>query len=131
MAKSYEESAGGRGLTRRNTRASTDTKYPELGQLLPNKGSEHLLSNSKEADSTYHQPVQTTSTKKGMQPLTAPGSVHKVVVNVTGFCKAQGSRRMVLSAIVLFLVVYLIQICLLYTSPSPRDATLSRMPSSA
>ena len=25
----------------------------------------------------------------------------------------------------------LIQICLLYTSPSPRDATLSRMPSSA
>ena len=26
---------------------------------------------------------------------------------------------------------YLILICLLYTSPSPRDATLSRMPSSA
>ena len=26
---------------------------------------------------------------------------------------------------------YLLQICLLYTSPSPRDATLSRMPSSA
>ena len=25
----------------------------------------------------------------------------------------------------------LIDICLLYTSPSPRDATLSRMPSSA
>ena len=28
-------------------------------------------------------------------------------------------------------VSYLIAICLLYTSPSPRDATLSRMPSSA
>ena len=27
--------------------------------------------------------------------------------------------------------VYGIGICLLYTSPSPRDATLSRMPSSA
>ena len=27
--------------------------------------------------------------------------------------------------------VHLIQSCLLYTSPSPRDATLSRMPSSA
>ena len=25
----------------------------------------------------------------------------------------------------------LIEVCLLYTSPSPRDATLSRMPSSA
>ena len=27
--------------------------------------------------------------------------------------------------------VYSLQSCLLYTSPSPRDATLSRMPSSA
>ena len=26
---------------------------------------------------------------------------------------------------------YIFEICLLYTSPSPRDATLSRMPSSA
>ena len=25
----------------------------------------------------------------------------------------------------------LVEVCLLYTSPSPRDATLSRMPSSA
>ena len=32
------------------------------------------------------------------------------------------------SGIVLFAVLYT---CLLYTSPSPRDATLSRMPSSA
>ena len=30
-----------------------------------------------------------------------------------------------------FTVSYLSFICLLYTSPSPRDATLSRMPSSA
>ena len=29
------------------------------------------------------------------------------------------------------LTVELAEICLLYTSPSPRDATLSRMPSSA
>ena len=28
-------------------------------------------------------------------------------------------------------LVNLLPICLLYTSPSPRDATLSRMPSSA
>ena len=31
----------------------------------------------------------------------------------------------------LFLVVVPYTTCLLYTSPSPRDATLSRMPSSA
>ena len=30
-----------------------------------------------------------------------------------------------------FVFLTLIVICLLYTSPSPRDATLSRMPSSA
>ena len=35
-----------------------------------------------------------------------------------------------LSIIILDLLIY-IQHCLLYTSPSPRDATLSRMPSSA
>ena len=28
-------------------------------------------------------------------------------------------------------ITFLIEDCLLYTSPSPRDATLSRMPSSA
>ena len=28
-------------------------------------------------------------------------------------------------------IVYVANLCLLYTSPSPRDATLSRMPSSA
>ena len=27
--------------------------------------------------------------------------------------------------------IHILRICLLYTSPSPRDATLSRMPSSA
>ena len=31
----------------------------------------------------------------------------------------------------LFFLTELVTICLLYTSPSPRDATLSRMPSSA
>ena len=30
-----------------------------------------------------------------------------------------------------FLVFEMVWLCLLYTSPSPRDATLSRMPSSA
>ena len=37
----------------------------------------------------------------------------------------------VLSAIILLSVLGLYMTCLLYTSPSPRDATLSRMPSSA
>ena len=37
---------------------------------------------------------------------------------------------MLITTVVLFIFV-LGGICLLYTSPSPRDATLSRMPSSA
>jgi len=36
-----------------------------------------------------------------------------------------------LAGIMLGSIVLLSQVCLLYTSPSPRDATLSRMPSSA
>ena len=39
--------------------------------------------------------------------------------------------QIVLYTIILFLVSLFPYICLLYTSPSPRDATLSRMPSSA
>ena len=31
----------------------------------------------------------------------------------------------------LLVLPYMVPTCLLYTSPSPRDATLSRMPSSA
>ena len=46
------------------------------------------------------------------------------IVNLTEHLKTHkkdfGSRRGLLS-----------MVCLLYTSPSPRDATLSRMPSSA
>ena len=38
---------------------------------------------------------------------------------------------MYISAMIGFLVVALAQVCLLYTSPSPRDGLLSRMPSSA
>ena len=34
-------------------------------------------------------------------------------------------------AVLFLFVVMMLDICLLYTSPSPRDATLSRMPSSA
>ena len=36
-----------------------------------------------------------------------------------------------IGAVLYFMLVLMLQACLLYTSPSPRDATLSRMPSSA
>ena len=41
------------------------------------------------------------------------------------------STRAILAALAVFGLTGLALNCLLYTSPSPRDATLSRMPSSA
>ena len=48
--------------------------------------------------------------------------------------KADNAFMMICTALVLFMTIPGIALfygCLLYTSPSPRDATLSRMPSSA
>ena len=42
----------------------------------------------------------------------------------------QWTRRIIALTAVFFVIAWP-KICLLYTSPSPRDATLSRMPSSA
>ena len=43
-----------------------------------------------------------------------------------------GGKELIITSIFLVISVFLVaKICLLYTSPSPRDATLSRMPSSA
>ena len=42
-----------------------------------------------------------------------------------------GTNRAVIVSVINDEVIHVISGCLLYTSPSPRDATLSRMPSSA
>ena len=41
------------------------------------------------------------------------------------------ARRKIRAALLIFTFNVLFGICLLYTSPSPRDGLLSRMPSSA
>ena len=41
-------------------------------------------------------------------------------------CAAQRQK-----GVALFIVITLVMLCLLYTSPSPRDLSTSRMPSSA
>ena len=63
-----------------------------------------------------------------------PGKIQKTDVSViNGVINAIGSEIPDVGEIIdaegLFLIPGII--CLLYTSPSPRDATLSRMPSSA
>ena len=49
---------------------------------------------------------------------------------ITAFLESMNATRWGLLGIIL-VGVELVTGCLLYTSPSPRDATLSRMPSSA
>ena len=53
------------------------------------------------------------------------------IIVKTGLLKGEDSK--VISKIVLYLVIpcVIINACLLYTSPSPRDRSVSRMPSSA
>ena len=53
---------------------------------------------------------------------------HKDIVNTVMGCRPVSSR---LTTIRPRAVPFNITICLLYTSPSPRDMTISRMPSSA
>ena len=45
--------------------------------------------------------------------------------------EGQSSFTAILSILLIIVSFTLVDFCLLYTSPSPRDATLSRMPSSA
>ena len=52
-------------------------------------------------------------------------------VNIMDFCNAFNAETQNAEKGVPLPVVINVYDCLLYTSPSPRDATLSRMPSSA
>ena len=58
------------------------------------------------------------------------GTAANAQVNLTAETASPGSAPGV-SVISLSEVAAKYNVCLLYTSPSPRDATLSRMPSSA
>ena len=53
------------------------------------------------------------------------------MLTLIGVCIGLTSIRFALDGRYEFAIIAIIIACLLYTSPSPRDATLSRMPSSA
>ena len=88
--------------------ASTEYKYAEDGTAGLSFLDGDVL-DSLNSVHNYELPIQTISRQNG---VTLGGSV-------TDFMFNAGQSR------------FLPETCLLYTSPSPRDATLSRMPSSA
>ena len=63
----------------------------------------------------------------GTPLLAGPGAIVTTMLYVQ---KSEGNDQLAALAIAIFAVHFLIG-CLLYTSPSPRDGLLSRMPSSA
>ena len=64
--------------------------------------------------------------------IVAPGSVNPLVAAIAILCIAVGAGAAgALNMALEGETDALMRRCLLYTSPSPRDATLSRMPSSA
>ena len=63
-----------------------------------------------------------------MPGFEVPTSAREVFVDITTQVEAEAARSGTRDGVV---VVFVPHTCLLYTSPSPRDGLLSRMPSSA
>ena len=83
-----------------------------------------MKSDTEIADSTVLEEIDTIARKAGIpvENLFHYGPyIAKVPLKLIDDHKAKKSHLILVTAIT----------CLLYTSPSPRDATLSRMPSSA
>ena len=85
-----------------------------------------LKKNQCEYDGGWGIPRPNFGRSGAVQAPSFPGALHDLRGGRTRFLVPSGSRsQRVLSGGVQR------KVCLLYTSPSPRDATLSRMPSSA
>ena len=70
----------------------------------------------------------------GKQPLSTPGEMVNLLTDPVGYenvDNSQVSHMAIIFRAIVTLVISLYNICLLYTSPSPRDQRGSRMPSSA
>ena len=79
------------------------------------------------------EPDQSLNNRSGRPGQKLSADAADVAALVLGFDRERfpGDVDVVLAAAVLLFVSSSCRVCLLYTSPSPRDATLSRMPSSA
>ena len=74
--------------------------------------------------------------KETVDALTAQGKTRSEIAIACGYCTVEGNNTKIhftdfYMALLEVKGVDDTEACLLYTSPSPRDATLSRMPSSA
>ena len=114
------------GATDDNGGPVTDSdSTPDSNQGDDNFGGDDTIDNTN-GDEDDHDPAEVVVTQfdlaltktlaTGQSPMALPGSLVTFTITVLNQGDISADN---------------IQICLLYTSPSPRDATLSRMPSSA
>ena len=81
---------------------------------------------------SYTKFLNTVITSLSFAILSYPdGSYHVVWLPDATFPYLRGKHIVLFIIAVVILLIGTLYTCLLYTSPSPRDATLSRMPSSA
>ena len=92
----------------------------KLATLVRGSGSEEVLSEQARRDAFRELDIQPL-------PVSRMGDVHKVIV--TGANSFVGVH--IVEALLAWGASEVACLCLLYTSPSPRDGLLSRMPSSA
>ena len=91
-------------------------------RVLPNA----LVTVKQNGDACYLQlDDNTTLLAKNLKPTIFDGKEVRALVNYTQTSEKSEKYNQVIH------VNWIDSICLLYTSPSPRDATLARMPSSA
>ena len=77
---------------------------------------------------TVIQPKRLDSVREALSEVGVTGIT---ATEVKGFGRQKGHTELYRGAEYMVDFLPKVKLCLLYTSPSPRDATLSRMPSSA
>ena len=114
------------------------TKFIENPELLDEEISVRLIDDLSMVDASlqdgkYDRPVEgflfPEVASKVIEILENKSSINKIETWQDWGEFIQSYQSTLKQLIVLFPIQYIV--CLLYTSPSPRDATLSRMPSSA
>ena len=99
--------------------------------LDPEKLAGYGISPAEALAAVQEQNSQTAGGGLGEQPITRETEFNAKIVTQNRFSDPEQFQNIIVRSDPSGATIRLGDVCLLYTSPSPRDATLSRMPSSA